>query len=77
MLCPFHRVRYFDARGRWHLLVHRYRFGDGPGVAPSDNLVAGHGYNDVDFAPFLRLSPLASTTTVPLVLYITPRDITS
>ena len=36
---------YFDARGHWHLLVHRYRFGDGPGIAPSDILVAGHGYS--------------------------------
>ena len=45
---PVHLVRYFDARGHWHLLVHRYRFGDGPGVAPADILVAGHGYNDFD-----------------------------
>ena len=36
---------YFDARGHWHLLVHRYQFSDGPGVAPYDNLVSGHGYS--------------------------------
>jgi hypothetical protein len=36
---------FLDSRGYWHLLVHRYRFSDGPGVAPADILVAGHGYS--------------------------------
>jgi hypothetical protein len=36
---------YFDARGHWHLLAHRYQFSDGPGVAPYNILVSGHGYS--------------------------------
>ena len=36
---------YFDARGNWHLLAHRYRYSDGPGTLAGDILVSGHGFS--------------------------------